>query len=141
MTWQKFMDISSLIGTIIGIITYIQALNISKQLRKQKMELGFKSQLSSLKSKLNTTIDQITEHEIDNIVIKRSYETITIINQFAESCEWNKKDIKLIKECMDLIKEYSKQFDKNDIDLSKTNDINSKLIEVKSLLIKEENLL
>lgn len=78
MTWQKFMDISSLIGTIIGIITYIQALNISKQLRKQKMELGFKSQLSSLKSKLNTTIDQITEHEIDNIVIKRSYETITI---------------------------------------------------------------
>ena len=135
------MDISSLIGTVIGIITYFQARNISKELKKQKMKMGFKSQLSSLKSKLNFNIQIISSHETNYRTITDTYETLTIIYQFATNCKWEKKDVSLIKTCTQYVKSLSENYNNDSVDNHIDNRIVTNLLEIKSILLKEEKLL
>lgn len=140
MNRQDIIDLCSVLGTVIGFITFCQAISIKKQLNKQKMVSGFKNQVSEIKASLNDVIKQLSDNKTDYKLVANSYEIVSKIHQFAVNCKWSKKDIQTINDAMYTIQSYTKLYTHYH-DLVKLHSINAKLITIKSIIEKEETLI
>lgn len=140
MDRQDIIDLCSVLGTVIGFITFCQAISIKKQLNKQKMVSGFKNQVADLKQKLIDVTTELSNNQTDYSLIANSYEIVTTIHQFAVNCKWNKKDIAAIEDTMSAIRSYSDTYTRT-CNISLLRSINAKLLSIKAIIEKEETLI